>query len=250
MSQFNWRNGFTVGVSIGIFGTIISTLLLETYPGEQASPNASGYEAHDITPENQRWWLIGRVVYMDDTAAQWLMTFLTLAAVVMVFLTLRDTRTMLSDTREIGQAQVRAYLLPTTVRFQPEIVNDKVVTYQIIPIFKNTGQSPAVITDSHGAFLINDRKTTIKSGEHPSGYQVGAGEYVYFPSFVVPASAIISLYESRGSLKIEAVTEYRDIFFETTGETRRAEFSGYVPINNRLLNCMDVDGIKADFYFS
>lgn len=153
MSKFSWRNGFAVGITIGIFGTVISWLLLQTYPGEYPSPETSGNKTQNIGPENDRWWLIGRVVYMDDTAAQWLMTALTLAAVVLVFLTLRDTRTMLSDAREIGQAQVRAYLLPTSVHVQPEIVEGTVTRYWFKPTFKNTGQSPALVADSHGIFF-------------------------------------------------------------------------------------------------
>ncbi|MEW9919471.1 hypothetical protein AB2B41_07650 [Marimonas sp. MJW-29] len=47
---------------------------------------------------------------MDDTLAQWLMTLLTLTAVVLVYFTLRDTRIMAAETTRIGEAQVRAYL--------------------------------------------------------------------------------------------------------------------------------------------
>ena len=110
MSKFNWRNGFAVGLTLGVFGTILFALGLATYPGESAHPSTSYKETDNIGPQDNRWWLVGRVVYMDDTAAQWLMAFFTFSAVVLIFLTLKDTRQMLTETREIGQAQVRAHL--------------------------------------------------------------------------------------------------------------------------------------------
>jgi hypothetical protein len=74
------------------------------------------------------------------------MTLFTLAAVVLIFLTLRDTRQMVIDTREIGQAQVRAHL-------HLEIVDTRINAIEIDGVEKiravfkckimNSGNSPA-----------------------------------------------------------------------------------------------------------
>lgn len=146
MSKFNWRNGFAIGLTVGIFGTIFLALALDTYPHEETQPYANGAKPENVSPENNRWWLIGRVVYMDDTAAQWLMTILTLAAVALIFLTLKDTRQMVLDTRVIGQAQVRAHLHLEIVDASIKAIDVNGIDHvEVVFTCKvhNTGNSPA-----------------------------------------------------------------------------------------------------------
>lgn len=151
--------------AVGILGTIIVVLAFATYPSEYAYPNAQGNESQNINPENNRWWLIGRVIYMDDTAAQWLMTLLTLAAVVLIFLTLRDTRQILTDTRNIGEAQVRAYLGPHDPTLVQELLPNGNLRAKIS--YKNTGQSPAlkVTHETQVAFIHSVNDVEIRADE-------------------------------------------------------------------------------------
>lgn len=78
---------------------------------------------------------------MDDTAAQWVMTFATIFAAYLLLRTLLATQEMVRDTRDIGKAQVRAYLSITPMRL---IVSDDGNTARAFIAVKNTGQSPAL----------------------------------------------------------------------------------------------------------
>ena len=54
--------------------------------------------------------LVGTFVRPSDTLAQWVMALFTIAFVVLVWRTLIATQDMARDTRQIGEAQARAYI--------------------------------------------------------------------------------------------------------------------------------------------
>ena len=79
--------------------------------------------------------------------------WISIAGIALLLWSLYQTRTAIKDTREIGEAQVRAYLTPATSREQSAIelewngTNDASHPLEIKNIrvrWKNTGQSPAI----------------------------------------------------------------------------------------------------------
>lgn len=106
-------------------------------PDQNSQPN---YERHNA-PQDERWWLVGRVVYMDDTLAQWIMMLATIAAAVLLLRTLWATQGIARETTRIGEAQTRAYLSVEKVHFFWG--NDKMERPRISVTIKNSGQTPA-----------------------------------------------------------------------------------------------------------
>lgn len=84
--------------------------------------------------------------------------------------TLIATQKMASDTREIGEAQVRAYLVTAEVRAERSGDNDADMFYVTI---KNVGNSPAYITAIEIKVYISD--ISIPKVIHGSNYYVRAG---------------------------------------------------------------------------
>jgi hypothetical protein len=113
VSKRNWLNGFAFGVVAGFLLTpalIFAAIIFGVSPGDFSQPQNQSNGGEQVGPKDDRWWLIRRVVYMDDTAAQWVMMFATIFAAYLLLRTLWATQQMVADTRDIGETQVRAYL--------------------------------------------------------------------------------------------------------------------------------------------
>jgi hypothetical protein len=115
MSKLNWRNGFAVGLTAGICLATLVILsgqviydLARCGCNAQRSRHSAQYEGKDF-PSSWWWRWTGDLVSSGDTFAQWIMVFFTIAAVLLVWRTFVATQEMAVDTREIGQAQARAY---------------------------------------------------------------------------------------------------------------------------------------------
>lgn len=149
-----YKNGaFALGLTIGSSAVLLLFLLgqhiydlAKCYHTQQCERSAAKYEGQDF-PGSWWWDWTGSLVTSDDTLAQWIMSFFTIAAVILVWRTLSatqemvaDTKQMAADTRDIGQAQVRAYL-----SIESAIISlmhgDK--SPYIKFVVRNSGQSPA-----------------------------------------------------------------------------------------------------------
>jgi len=92
-------------------------------------------------------WFFTTFIDPNDTIAQWGMALLSLAAVYLLWetlkasrKTLKATQEMAGDTREIGEAQVRAYVNVEKAEVRGFSQNGKIGFYFE---FKNTGSTPA-----------------------------------------------------------------------------------------------------------
>ena len=158
MSKFDWRNGFAVGLTVGIFGT--ATLLVwgeKLYDfGNCISANkCENYSTYYENPNEPEWWYwTTRLISTEDTLAQWIMATFTIGAVLLLWRTLIYTRRTLNEakeatsaakdtvrvTREIGISQTRAYINC----FDAGIKNFRVgETPEYFISIRNIGQSPA-----------------------------------------------------------------------------------------------------------
>lgn len=171
MSERNWIKGFAFGVVVGFLLTpalVFTAILLGAAPDDLSYATSQANNAEQIDPQDNRWWLVSRVVYMDDTAAQWIMTFATIFAAYLLLRTLWATQRMAEDTREIGKAQTRSYLSMdvSTIGARPpargspaEIDGCNIIVEANISI-KNTGQSPAFFPRISYSFSI------VEAGRH------------------------------------------------------------------------------------
>lgn len=162
MPKRNWTNGFATGLLIGLLLVVLvyvcwSFLAGEIdcrHYGEGGNTEASHKEGREEECSAPQWWVIVQgFVSSEDTLAQWIMAVLSLAAVGVsawaVFLVkdslyatnlaLGEARASNDISREIGEAQVRAYI--TCVGAKYAIGNQAI---SILLDLKNTGQSPAV----------------------------------------------------------------------------------------------------------
>lgn len=94
---------------------------------------------------------------------------ISLAGLYLLLDSLRQTRRSISDTREIGQAQVRAYI--TCISSEVEI-SDGVVSLK--PKFQNTGESPTSPLTIDADLIFGSNNTLYNLGEGLSGRRIKA----------------------------------------------------------------------------
>lgn len=157
------------------------------------------------------WWRwTGSLVTSSDTLAQWIMMAFTVGAVILVWRTLVATQAMVRDTREIGEAQVRAYLFCKSATFK-RTDNDFTVTVEI----GNTGQSPAANVRLNGNLIVHE---VGGMQEHPrvlSWARIDAGETFVQP-VISGGSTSDSMWFSRDFISVEE--------WDTNGALARATF--------------------------
>jgi hypothetical protein len=116
----DWRSGLAFGLIVGIFGASFLYAWL--------SGGLPGWWKHD-----------GAVVTTKDTLANWLVAIFSFIAAFFLWLTLRATQDMAKDTREVGEAQVRAYIYANVAEID-------LAKNTLDMIFKNFGNSPGSIS--------------------------------------------------------------------------------------------------------
>ncbi len=159
MFKSYWRNGFTFGLTIGcltaivifLFGQAIYDLAKCHHDGD-CERYAAKYEGHDF-PTSWWWDWTGSLVTSDDTLAQWIMAFFTIAVTLLVWRTLVATQVMASQTQKMLTTESRAIEL----EYRPIITIDDVVfddfggaaTGSIRHLarikFQNKGRTPAQV---------------------------------------------------------------------------------------------------------
>jgi hypothetical protein len=101
MSQFSGRNGFAVGLTLGL----CLALLVYLFFGSGTKIPEEGQISGGFL-----WNWTGPLVSSADTLAQWIMTAFTIVAVLLVWSTLISTQDMLRETKRLGEAQAQAYV--------------------------------------------------------------------------------------------------------------------------------------------
>lgn len=151
MSKFNWRNGFAIGLVVGVCAALIFCAALHRIDAEHRNaaynpdaPSDQRYETANSIPNVPQWRVWGtRVFKWEDTLAQWIMMAFTIVAAGLLLGTLRVTRRMASETTRIGEKQVRAYVSTCGVQTFDKKSNGEIDFFELT--FKNFGQSPARI---------------------------------------------------------------------------------------------------------
>lgn len=170
------------------------------------------------------------------------MAIITFACVVFVWQTLKVTR-------EIGMAQVRAYVVPFGVRVLPKIVNGVTTNFLFQPIFKNTGQSPAGIagTQINHSKIRGWKVIAIDTSVTPQEYEIGTGHEFFGTGFGITSEKVNQMLRETRHLEIKITAEYRDIFFRIFRETHRTLFTAIIPITRTIVDCQERFGINVDF---
>lgn len=179
-----YRNGaFALGLVAG-GGLVLNLLLWSAYlANEESDAPTQPDENPQSHPIVTYWdWLVGTFIAPSDSVAQWAMALLSLAAVVLLWWTLKasrqtlnSTRQMARDTREIGEAQVRAYLSIEKITY----FIDERRHLGVSVAAKNFGQSPA--TKAQAVVKVNGftrlpEGATLDRGIHKDVIVVDFGE--------------------------------------------------------------------------
>ncbi|MGC9369003.1 MAG: hypothetical protein ACP5DX_05610 [Paracoccaceae bacterium] len=207
------RDGyFALGLIIGLLAAtifLVSIAHLEPSGSEQAQAeeSQSGGEAAEqkYGKSYLRW---SGLVSTEDTLAQWIMAFLSIVAVALsatavwfVWKTLLATQKMADDTREIGEAQVRAYvrIIGGYVRLEPgdPVMTDKSIRPIIKIAVKNYGQSPAqwfrwTAMVRYYPPLHHSFRGTLDLSPESWGIDIGAGEGKNLPEMNIGSSSMVA----------------------------------------------------------
>jgi hypothetical protein len=165
-----YRNGaFALGLITG-GGIVLNLFLWCAYHSNNARESVS---QDPENPQNYQnvvgsWdWFFNTFIDPQDTIAQWGMALLSLAAVYLLWETLKAsrrtldaTRGMAIDTRELGEAQVVAYLSITRIDVRFFNTNTGGI-FEVVPHIANSGQSPARNVCIHMLFGSDSLKTYI-----------------------------------------------------------------------------------------
>jgi len=162
-----YRNGaFALGLVTGI-GLALNLFLWLDYRAEKEAYQETKTNNEGYNTEIGNLWdgFIGTFVSPSDTLAQWIMATFTIAVVVLVWRTLiatqimaAQTQAMARDTREIGEAQVRAYITIDSVSLEADPDQHRIF-WNIKVKVRNSGQSPArlITVSSYGPELATER---------------------------------------------------------------------------------------------
>ena len=168
MSDHSGRNGFTLGLAVGIFSTVLILLAAAFMgaPDNLSDGEANQNEKYEASPSDNRWWLIPRVLVVEDTLAQWVMAGFTIIAAYLLWRTFRATQSMATETTRIGEAQVRAYLTIKGAVLKlldgPPPIGGK--HWILMVTLQNSGQSPARgfrFSASQGGRKLTDDRPSI-----------------------------------------------------------------------------------------
>jgi len=137
--------GLVAGVAVAVFLAMLAVPELRDpsayYNQQIAAEQHRSDAAENKQPNEPQWWYwTRRLVAAEDTLAQWVMAFFTAFAVILLYLTLNATRATLKATREVGNAQVRAYMNVDKVRISDFTKgHTPSVSFGLL----NSGQTPA-----------------------------------------------------------------------------------------------------------
>lgn len=244
MFKRDWFNGFAFGLISGFLLTpalIFAAILFGVSPDEFGQSDRQSDSGEQGRPQDARWWLIRSVVYMDDTAAQWIMTFATIFAAYLLLRTLWATQKMANDTREIGEAQVRAYVSfhPDEIDFQVPhgfetgiFDRDYPMRVTISGKLTNSGNSPAIYPQvTFAIFPVRKNENSDSSGalghfeNKPTAQTIPAGvgiKQTLSNKFQVDWSLLMS---GETVVRCIVAVRYRDVFNDNA---RMPEISGTI----------------------
>lgn len=245
MPKRDWRNGLAFGLIVGIclatlvyvFGSFAAGEVGHQPNDQHSKTYVSQNEDQRKNPDESQWWGVARrLVSSEDTLAQWIMAFLSLAAVVVsgsalywVNETLKATRQMAVDTRRIGEAQVRAYLTIEECYAIPSKDGEEIF-FNLRCSVRNCGQSPARRLQA-SIFAENKKQS--------AGYVLpdiaAGGECNFSGRFSIDKHKLVLLGDSAeiALLLVSIEIQFEDVFQLNIGKTiETADFVGQFKIED------------------
>nr|WP_309502925.1 hypothetical protein [uncultured Roseovarius sp.] len=236
MSKFNWRNGFAVGLTVGI--TSVVALIVWGKPlydfakcvgNGKCDGYAAKYEAEDV-PESWWWYWSGDLVSSSDSLAQWIMALLTIAAVFLLWRTLVQTNKTNAAAIKAAEAALDANEIMRTEQ-RPWVTLDKEFECNFFDRggyqgeiswnygFVNKGKSPAYAVERHGKFVkgVGLIETLFKAdlqefADYCVNHRRGGGVPIIFPGEATDFSKY-SGYEMVSYERLKPVVEGDTIIY-------------------------------------
>lgn len=199
---------------------------LSTYQQPNADGGGTQYSYGERGPSEGYWW---PEFAARDTYAQWAMaglafgaTIISVVGVVLIRRTFEETKRTADaaveankTAREMGEAQVRAYLHCESAEFTIG-VGVVVVHFKL----KNTGQSPSTWCRIMGQIVapnLGDGPPLTYHGlRHVEGGPISGGAtddlMIFFDARQIPKEKIRELFDSKWYLSAECVLAWRDVF--------------------------------------
>jgi len=276
MSKFNWRNGFAFALAITFLATMgWSWSEFSAYQAghsveregavahDQANAHGGPYSCRAVMVESGFIdWLACLVesanaesgeqqAYYDLKAQQdmaawafgmlivtiWL-SVITLFGVGFVWRTLVETKKMAGVTREIGQAQVRAYLSFDSV--QAVFITSgggECTAIRFRPYIKNTGQTPAHIRVTYSEVVcygVKPSEIEVTPVNKPANMRVGSQKPIFLGGDSMDWESVRNAIDSDLHMVLICGVEFEDVFFQPGDERRIEDFAVRVVFNGRL----------------
>lgn len=241
-----YRDGaFALGLVVG-GGIALNLFLWLDYSAKNSGDQPSNENGGESGSQVGQYWdtLVRTFVSPSDTLAQWIMAVFTIGVVFLVWRTLVvtqgiaiDTRKGVHITREIGQAQSRAYLATTQFHnwtishnFAPKLggfegnepIKGEWFIYHFSFEISNTGNSPAVdlVAEYRVTIFYNGNGKRSLLADENCGYltigSVGVGKTTHtlqlHDPFRVAHQNGITIDVNSGGLFVSIRLIYRDIF--------------------------------------
>lgn len=200
-----------------------------------------------------------------DTYAQWAMTamafvalIVSVAGVVLVRMTFVETRTTAQaavasneTARRLGEAQVRAYVswdgAERNVARSTE--NNELVGFILVPVIRNTGQSPAYIRMLYTYLSLVDLDAppplvTFSREGAEVDHELGAGNAFNMSDRMITADEARAINLRQKRCFLMGYGEYRDVFWQSERDTRSFRFSFEVTLQTPPHHEMAVGGLQ------
>lgn len=250
-----YRNGaFALGLVTGI-GLAANLVVWSAYFAKnnpESQPGNDKQQEHGESPPVEDFWSWFYATFIDpnDSIAQWVITFATIFAAYLLLRTLWATQNMARDTREIGEAQVRAYIKCSKVTCKPLGNNGQDDLFSLHVELQNFGQSPATVAQ----LLIGIELMRFDGTRAGSPIQINAptdpamapqGATTAMLSFGYAIGAADEIRESKAYLRFTVALVFDDVF------GKRSEFITYHHTEGSLLDsgitASHIVGVKPEY---
>ena len=226
MHDNRWRNGFALGLTVGSLAAILAALALSIVPDELSYAGTHQNEGDQPRPQDGRWWWLGRVVFAEDSAAQWLMAGFTVVATILLLRTLWATQDMARETTRIGEAQVQVYVSLKSATYYRDEIGNNISNVTIV----NSGQSPALFVSVSCAFdfLNHDDGTRRRLGVNSVRELLGDIPSNDTATYELTREPVV--IAGKGTMTVHIQVRWRSVFDPVVGgkdRVRRCMAAGY-----------------------
>lgn len=210
---------------------------------QSSNANDGHQETKQEDCDTPQWWRsTQRLVSSEDTLAQWIMVFLSLASIIvsgvavyLVWVSIGKTNDAIAlareankISRESGKAQSRAYVSVEWAMVELNRLNSK-ISIKVV----NSGHTPALWVNIHAEVIVfnaDEQQPSMQFDRQAIGSDWGAipsGNYAELPTYCqAETAAILKVQEARGILTLDIFGRIR---YETIfGEVYETEFDFHI----------------------